>query len=191
MTIPGTSRLGIVTIEGDYADINFERRLAHPPEAVWEAITSPDQFSEWYWTKGRIEGWVGGKIEFWSGPLQLHVTGLVTAWDPPRLFEHEWNVDPRAEFPKGERAMIRWELVREEDGTLLKLTHKHLTRRTSHGFAPGMHAFLDRLEAQLNGAPLPDWMEEVENNRRMYALSFKLSLSQGNPADDPEHLTKD
>jgi hypothetical protein len=38
------------------------------------------------------------------------------------------------------------------------MTFSRLTKPTALGFAPGMHAFLDRLEAQLKGEPLPDWM---------------------------------
>ncbi|HEX2243697.1 MAG TPA: hypothetical protein VHK27_10675, partial [Gammaproteobacteria bacterium] len=81
-------------------------------------------------------------------------------WDPPRVFEHEWHTAPHPQLPNGEPdAVIRWELVRDADsGTILSLTFSRLTKPTALGFAPGMHAFLDRLEAQLKGEPLPDWI---------------------------------
>lgn len=162
------SRLGHVTLEGEYATLTFERRLPHPVEAVWEAITEPGQLANWYMTKARIDGRVGGNIDFWSGPSQLHVTGSILVWDLPHVFEHEWNVEPRPELPKGERAVIRWEIVNEGGETLLKLTHRHLTRRTAQGFASGAHVFLDRLEAHLNKSPLPDWRSRVEEMRLSY-----------------------
>jgi uncharacterized protein YndB with AHSA1/START domain len=163
-----TRPLGQVIVEGDYATISFERRLPHPPEVVWAAITEPEQLAKWYMTKARIEGKASGMIDFLAGPSQFHVTGTILAWDPPHVFEHEWNVEPRPELPKGERGVIRWELIREGDETVLKLTHRHLTRQTTMGFAPGTHAFLDRLEAHLNHSSLPDWRIRVEELRMSY-----------------------
>jgi hypothetical protein len=32
---------GTVTIEGEYATLRYERRLSHPREVVWRAITDP------------------------------------------------------------------------------------------------------------------------------------------------------
>ena len=159
---------GQVTVEGDYATLIFERHLQHPRESVWDALTQSEQLAKWYMTKARIDGKVGGKIDFWAGPSQLHVTGSILVWDPPHVFEHEWMVEPRAEHPKGENAVIRWELVREGDETVLKLIHRHLTRQTSLGFAPGTHAFLDPLEAYLSKTSLPDWRSRVEEMRPSY-----------------------
>ena len=163
------SRMGQVKVEGDYATLTFERRLPHPPEVVWRPLTEKEQLARWYMTKAQLDGRVGGTIDYWSGLAQFHVTGKILAWDPPRVFEHEWNVEPRPELPNGERAVIRWELAREGDGTRLNLTHRHLSRQISMGFAPGSHVFLDRLEAQLDGAPLPDFRKGVEGLRMSYA----------------------
>jgi uncharacterized protein YndB with AHSA1/START domain len=164
------ARLGRLTVEGDYATLTFERRLQHPPEAVWEAITEPQQLAEWYMTRAQIDGRLGGTIDFLSGPAQLHVTGNILAWDPPHLFEHEWNVEAREQFPR-ERSVIRWEILREDYGSLLKMTHRHLTKRASQGFVSGAHAFLDRLEASLDQTPMPDWMTRVRELRTAYAQS--------------------
>ena len=65
--------------------------------------------------------------------------------------------------------MIRWELVREGDDTLLKLTHRDLPRQTAHNFAPGAHAILDRLEAFLNETSLPDWRKQLEELQSSYS----------------------
>ncbi len=83
MTDAQATRLGYVTVEGEYATLTFERRLPHPPEAVWGAITETGQLAEWYMTKARIAGRVGGSIDFWSEPSQLHDTGSILVWDPP------------------------------------------------------------------------------------------------------------
>jgi len=119
-------------------------------------------------TRATIAGGKGGSVDFISGPSRFHGTGRILHWDPPRLFEHEWKVEPRPELPAGEDSIVRWELAQEGDGTLITLMHQRLTRRTATGFAPGIHAFLDRLEAQLDGQPTPNWMGRVEEVRRFY-----------------------
>ncbi|MDA4118702.1 MAG: SRPBCC domain-containing protein, partial [Thaumarchaeota archaeon] len=59
---------GAVVVEGDKAILVFRRRLAHPPEAVWKALTDPSELSNWYMTKAVIDGREGGNIDFVSGP---------------------------------------------------------------------------------------------------------------------------
>jgi hypothetical protein len=53
---------------------------------------------------------VGGRIAQVSGPAQYRSEGTILAWEPPRLFEYEWNVAPVPEMPRGERAIFRFEL---------------------------------------------------------------------------------
>ena len=168
MTSPSSSRLGRVKVEGDYATLEFERRLSHSPETVWQAITEPKELEGWYLTKAHIDGKQGGRIEFWSGPTMVHVTGSILVWDPPHVFEHEWIVAPSSGFPKGERATIRWEIQRDGNASVLKMIHRNLTRGTAQVFSSGAHAFLDRLEASLDETSMPDWMARVKKLRPSY-----------------------
>jgi uncharacterized protein YndB with AHSA1/START domain len=165
-------RQGAVLQEGDRATLVFRRHLSHPPEAVWRALTDPDQLSRWYMTTATIDGRKGGMIDFVAGPSRLHVTGRIMTWDPPHVFEHEWKVSPRKELKSGEDAVIRWELSAEGNGTLLHLEHRALNRMTALGFAPGTHAFLDRLEAHLAGSQLPAWQQRYEEVAHKYPPSW-------------------
>ena len=167
-----TGPIGDVVIEGDRATLVFQRRLDHPPEAVWQALTDPAHLAGWYMARGSLEPWTGGTVEFRSGPSQLHITGQVLVWDPPRLLEHEWKVEPGPGLPEGEDAVIRWQLDPDGSGTLLRLTHRQLRRTTALGFAPGTHAFLDRLEAHLSGDPLPNWQERYTSVAGHYPPSW-------------------
>jgi uncharacterized protein YndB with AHSA1/START domain len=176
------SPVGSVTYDGDYATITFSRRIGHPPEDVWSVITDPEQLQGWYMTRATIAGGKGGSIDFVSGPSQLHVTGRILSWDPPHLFEHEWKVDPRPELPSGEDSLVRWELAREGRETLMKFTFQRLTRRTATGFAPGIHAFLDRLAVQLDGESVPEWTSRVEEVRRYYP-PWQQSSSSGSESE--------
>lgn len=167
---------GEVQIQGEHATLVFERRLAHPPALVWDAITSPAQLSSWYMAKATIEPRAGGRVEMWTGVAQFHVTGKILSWDPPRVFEHEWHVEPRPELPQGERATIRWDLsAAAGGGTLLRLTHRRLTKGTALGFAPGTHVLLDRLDAMLGGAKMPDWMRRYGEVAPLYPAWSKPS----------------
>ena len=163
MTAPHSSRPGTLTFEGDYATITFERRIGHPIQVVWEALTESEHLARWYMTRARLEARQGGSIDYWSGPAQYHVTGKILTWQPPRVLEHEWNVEPRKELPKGEKSIVRWELTPDGDGTILRITHKRLTRPTAIGFMSGIHAFLDRLGT--NSTAYRSWTGALASTR--------------------------
>jgi glyoxylase I family protein len=167
---------GEVIIEGDYATLKYHRRLAHPREVVWKAITDPKELAMWFNNKAVIDGGNGGTIDFVFAPAGFHTTGRILVWDPPRVFEHEWHTAPHPQLPNGEaEAVIRWELVRDGDSsTLLTLTFSRLTKAAGLRFVSGMHAFLDRLMAQLDQRPLPDWEKTHEAAKRLYGLVLGL-----------------
>ena len=76
---------------------------------------------------------------------------------------------PHPHLPNGEsESVMRWELVEDADSTVLMVTHRRLTRGTAFGFAPGMHAFLDRLAAHLDGEKLPDWQQRYDAVKASY-----------------------
>jgi uncharacterized protein YndB with AHSA1/START domain len=149
--------------DGDYATLTFRRVYRHKPEHVWDAISTPEGLRDWLLcTHAHIEGRVGGRIELVSGPPAYHSTGKILVWEAPRILEYEWNVAPVPEMPKGERAIFRYELTPEGDSTKVVVTYRRITSQTANGFLPGLHVFLDRLEAQLDGRPLPDWLRRFE-----------------------------
>jgi uncharacterized protein YndB with AHSA1/START domain len=162
-------QIGKVTIEGNHATLRYQRRLFHPREMVWRAITNPKEVSKWFSTTTKLEPRSGGALEYISVPIGFRRTGRVLVWNPPRIFEHEWHIDPHPQLPDGEsESVIRWELVQSADHTVLTLTHRHLTKANGLRFALAWHAFLDRLAAQLNGETLPDLMERIASVKELY-----------------------
>lgn len=160
---------GQVFVDGEYATLVFKRVLDHTPEHVWSAITDPAELKEWLMaTTATIDPRPGGRIEMVSGPGQYRSTGKILTWDPPRVFEYEWKVDPVEEMPRGEDAVFRYQLTPVGSSTLLTVEYRRITKRTSTGFAPGTHVLLDRLEAQLARRPLPDWMSRFKEIRSLY-----------------------
>ena len=162
---------GEVIFERDRATIIFRRTLPHSIDKVWQAITNPEDLSAWLLQSAVIEPRQGGRIEYVSSPNPIVWYGTILIWDPPRVYEHEFNTDadPRwSEHIRTERTIARWELDDQGESTLLTLTFRGFTRSTAGGFAPGTHAFLDRLEAHLAQVPPPDWTRRFEEVRPLY-----------------------
>jgi uncharacterized protein YndB with AHSA1/START domain len=160
---------GDVTYDGEFTRLFYQRRLPHPPERVWAALTDPEQLGKWFMaTSVAMDGRPGGSLEMVAGPGRIRSHGRILAWEPPRLLEYEWITRARSEIPSGEDSFVKWELTPVEGETLLTLEHRRLTRPTAAGFAPGWHAFMDRLTAQLSGEPLPDWIGRFNEARGAY-----------------------
>lgn len=155
MTLPPPDAMGTLTVDGEQATLTFRRRLAHPIEAVWAALTDPAQRAAWFGAT-ELDGRVGGTIEMDPDdppvpPQVKHLSGRILVWDPPRVLEHEWRqaiVEP---------GVVRYELTADGEATILTFTHRGLSPRNARGFIPGTHAYLDRLTAHLAGAPIPPW----------------------------------
>jgi uncharacterized protein YndB with AHSA1/START domain len=147
----------------------FDRVYPHRAQDVWDAISTPEGLAGWLLcTDVTIEPRVGGRIEMVSGVAGYRSKGAILVWDPPRCFAYEWTVAPVPEMPAGEHAIFRYELTPDGDETHLRVTYSRITASTARGFLPGLHAYLDRLEAQLDGRPLPDWMARFVEARSAY-----------------------
>ena len=169
MSAEEPSRKGHAIVNGDTATLTFRRLLPHSAEHVWQAIATPEGLAEWLMcSEVKIDGRRGGTVEMVSGPARYRSSGAILNWDPPHLFEYEWNVGPTPEMPLGMNAIFRYELTRQTDSTLLTVTYRRITKDTAPGFLPGLHAFLDRLEAQLAKQPLPDWQARFDDLRAHY-----------------------
>ena len=166
-----TESKGTITIEEGYGTLKYERRLSHSREIVWKAITDPKEIFKWLPDyKGVFDGYKGGTIDLVNTLTGSHVTGDILVCDLHRAFEYEWHISPNPVFPHGEpESLVRWELEQDGDSdTLLTVTHSRLTKPTSLLFAPGWHAYLDRLEASLNNQVLPDLMLRRAEVKELY-----------------------
>lgn len=165
-----------VHLDGDYATVVFTRVLKHSPERVWTAITDPADLKQWLYAEmARIEPRQGGTVEMTSGPSQFHSKGAILTWDPPHVFEYEWKVEPAAVMPMGQDAVFRYQLAPHPAGTLLTVEYRRLTRAVAGGFAPGSQVLMERLEAWLDGKPMPAWAERMAELQPLYADSAKAA----------------
>jgi uncharacterized protein YndB with AHSA1/START domain len=135
--------------------LRMERRLAHPPEKVWRALTEPDHLARWFpFRPSELELRVGGRISFRSTVTgkDVLVAGLVTELDPPRAFA--FTQDARAVLEREGENLLRFELRPDGDGCLLVFTHAFHDRPRAAANAAGWTACLDALEAVVAGGPV-------------------------------------
>lgn len=129
------------------ASLRQQRRLAHRPEDVWQALTDPAEVMEWMQAPhATIDGRADGHVDI---DATLHMTGRILTWDPPRVFEHEFKLPPSKLIPSGEDGILRYELEPDRDGCLLTMTFTRLTPATARLFSGGIKLGLDRLAAHL------------------------------------------
>ncbi|NYI05042.1 SRPBCC family protein [Allostreptomyces psammosilenae] len=156
----------------------LERRLPHPPERVWRALTDAAEIPRWFPADMDMELRVGARIDFvfreGEGPP---TSGVITELDPPRVFAYSWDEES-----------LRWELSPGEagDGCLLTFTHTFDDRPAAASYAAGWDVCLDALEQDLAGArhvrlrAPEDWAERQE----VYAVAF--GLAEGTSEETPE-----
>ena len=162
----------LIEAECDRVGVRFERRLAHPPERVWRAITEPDDLAAWF--PDTIEGEFGPDAEVRFPKfveMGLPATGKVTEYDPPRLLAYTWGP-----------STLRFELEPDGDGCLLVFTDT-LPREESAKNAAGWEVCLGDLDRRLAGEEPAgrepdDWSELHEG----YAARFGVDPEVGRRA---------
>ena len=150
---------GTLERHGDRQVLRFERRLDHPVERVWRALTEPGEIAAWL-ALAELDLTEGGRVVV-RGPN----TDPVSALDPPRLVEFDTDIHGR----------LRWELAPDGDGTALTFTaDAQLPPDWELEVLAGWHIHLDHLEAVLDGGTIdwPNWgrehMPEWERIRERY-----------------------
>jgi uncharacterized protein YndB with AHSA1/START domain len=133
--------------------LRFTRRLAHPQEKVWRAITEPEHLAHWFPTTIDGQRAAGAALRFtFPNGLAEPMDGVMVAYDPQSLMELQWGPD-----------LIRIELEPISEGTLLTLLDTLEERGKSARDAAGWHTCLDALEAALHGDQ--DAREQMHSER--------------------------
>src|SRR5436305_10266382 len=156
---------GTLVREGARYAVRFERRLAHPVEKVWRAISEPEELRKWFPDGGvEIDLTVGGKVRFaaegWDEDDELVPReGTVTQLDPPRLLEFTWGDDP-----------LRFELRPDGDGCVLVFKQIFEGKAAAPRLAAGWTICLANLDAALDGTTASP--EEWPGLYEQYAKEF-------------------
>jgi uncharacterized protein YndB with AHSA1/START domain len=161
------------TVEGRSV-LRMERRLRHPAEKVWRALTDPEQLAHWFPATVELQPRIGSSIRYWMDG-EPGGDGEVLEFDPPRVFAITWN---------GE--VLRWELLPADDGCLLVLSHTFDDRYGAASFSSGWTLCLDAMGLLLAGKPI-----DVEPDTGPLHDRFveQLGLNQGSAEQTPDGWT--
>src|SRR5215217_348875 len=137
---------------GGKAVLRFERRLAHPPEKVFRAISEPAELEHWFPATVETELRPGAPMTFTLRHMDADAPGgEVLEVEPPKLLVYTWGDD-----------VLRWEIVPEQGGCRLFFSYTVAPDGMSGGLpgsarnAAGWDVCLAALSARLDGAPAPD-----------------------------------
>jgi uncharacterized protein YndB with AHSA1/START domain len=140
---------GILEPAGDRWRLRFTRRLPHPPEKVWRALTEPEHLQTWFPQRIVGEWRVGAPLQFVSQFGDF--AGEVLAFEPPSVLEFRWGTDT-----------IRLEVSQDQDrdrdpnASVLTLIDTFDELGKAARDAAGWHECLDKLELELDGRK-PSW----------------------------------
>ena len=136
--------LGTLARQGDRWTLPFTRKLAHPREKVWRAVTEPEHLAVWYPQEIVGERKAGAPLRFVShGDSGDGFDGQMLVFDPPAVMEFTWGTD-----------LLRIELAADGAGTVLTLTDTFDDLGKAARDAAGWHECLDRLSDDLDKGEL-------------------------------------
>jgi uncharacterized protein YndB with AHSA1/START domain len=158
---------------GNRPTLRFERRIAHPVEAVWSAISEPAKLAGWFPTAVSGEMRAQGHLNFSFEEHDLPpMEGEVTEFDPPRVLAFGWGEDH-----------LRFELTPAEGGaqTDLRFTVRLGGEDKAARDGAGWHVTLDALEVALDGGD-KDAIDGVKDGWRRHYDEYER---RGFPATAP------
>jgi uncharacterized protein YndB with AHSA1/START domain len=126
--------------------IRVSHLLAHPPAAVWKALTDPALHARW-WAAGDVRPVVGHRFELDMGKWGKQPCEVLEV-EPQRRLSYRFAAGTLD-------TIITWELLPEGPGTRLELTQEGfdldspMSRQAFEGMKPGWPRVLERLESLL------------------------------------------
>ena len=122
--------------------LRFERRLAHPQERVWRALTEDADLAAWFPTTMEGERVAGAALHFSFRQSEgAPFDGEMLEFVPPSLMELRWADD-----------VLRFELQPDGAGCILRLRVTFPDHGKAARDAAGWHVCLEQLGALCNGS---------------------------------------
>jgi uncharacterized protein YndB with AHSA1/START domain len=122
--------------------LRLTRRIAAPPEEVWQALTEPESQRRWLSPSVGAGLEPGAELELALGvgePVSVRVREL----EPERTLELDWDTG-------GDRSPVRFELRPDgRGGTVLVLDHSRIDERVGMRYLDRWVKALERLERSL------------------------------------------
>jgi uncharacterized protein YndB with AHSA1/START domain len=161
----------------DRAVLEYRRRLDHPPEKVWRALTEPGQLAAWFPTTVDGERVAGAALTFRFEHLDIEpMHGEMLRFEPPALLEFTWGPD-----------RLRFALAPDGEGTAMTftVTLDELGKATRDG--AGWHQSLEGLDGVLADGMERDYdAQHWRQLRDIYADRFGPDASVLGPPQEWE-----
>lgn len=142
---------------GERWQLRFVRKLAHPREQVWRALTEPEHLAAWFPAEVHGERTAGAPLRFVHRDFAVPPEhGQMTVYDPPSVLEFRWGDDT-----------FRFELEPDGDGSVLTFRQIFDEQGKAARDGAGWHVCLDVLAYHLAGEQ-PPW-ESMERWRDVNA----------------------
>ncbi|MGH2706144.1 MAG: SRPBCC family protein [Actinomycetota bacterium] len=154
--------------------LRFTRRLGHPPEKVWRALTEPEHLAAWFPQVIEGERNPGARLRFvHRGREAPPFVGEMLVYDRPRVLAFRWGDDT-----------LRFELAPEGAGCVLTLLDTFDERGKAARDSAGWHECLDLLAHHLAGER-PIWQpgERWQQVHPLYVERFGPEAATIGPPD--------
>jgi uncharacterized protein YndB with AHSA1/START domain len=147
--------------------LRFERHLPEPVDAVWRAVTDPEEMRAWFPTRIVISEWkVGAELTHHFDEHDIDpLPGKVLEWDPPHRVSFTWGTDT-----------IGFELSPAPGGGTTFVLTEELSANIAARNAAGWDVCLDRLQ---RGGAGEGW--EPRFDRYVAAFEPTLGHQDGPP----------
>lgn len=132
-----------------------ERRMPHPPEKIWRALTQSWLIAEWLMENDFVPE-VGRRFTFrarplpgWSGIANCEVLAV----EPPHRLAYQWG--DGTESDSGLVTVVTWTLTPRDGGTLVRMEQSGFRapdERSYKRMGGGWPRILERLEQVAGGA---------------------------------------
>ena len=167
----GHTPLGSVsTLSDGLHELRFERDLPYAPEAVWNAVTSPDRIGDWL-SEAEVDLRPAGRFRLRG---QCTVDGEVLEVSAPSSFKWTW---PHADHPGSEVRITILKLG--DDASRVTLVQSNLPARHLLDVAAGSHTHLDALPKAIVGERTPFDVDRAATLYRRYAAAIGASAAAG------------
>jgi uncharacterized protein YndB with AHSA1/START domain len=137
---------GTLERDGDRSVLRYRRRLAHPREKVWRALSEDEHLAEWFPTTVEGDRATGAPLRFSFRESEGEpFEGEMRVFDPPSVMEMRWADD-----------VLRFELTPEgDDECLLVLTVIFPEHGKAARDGAGWHVCLEQLAHAVDGTVPP------------------------------------
>lgn len=154
--------------------LRFTKKLPHPPEKVWRALTEPEHLVAWFPTTIEGKRKAGAALRFvFHGGEGPSFDGEMITYEPPSVLEYRWGDDT-----------LRFELRPDGDGSVLTLLDTFDELGKAARDAAGWHECLARLDHHLTGGEgALDSSERWERVHAAYVERFGPDASTIGPPE--------